>query len=127
MCFCVDDGNPVPAILAKVNILCKIDEAYKFRAIQFGGVVDVIVVIEKDLAIHDVMSPFSDDIGYRVGATDTCRTSKFCSGIVVKLRNGLTFQVFRFAFFILSRYCMNHIPLFSIVIGYPDMGKLTIA
>ena len=54
MCFCVDDRNSVPAILAKVDILCEIDEAYKFRAIQFGGVVDVIVVIEKDLAVYDI-------------------------------------------------------------------------
>ena len=45
----------------------------------------------------------------------------------VKLREGFTFQVFRLTFFILARYCMNHIPLSSVVIGYPDMGKLAIA
>ena len=64
MCFCVDDGNPVPAILAKVDVLCEIDETYKFRTIKLGCIVDVIVVIEKDFAVHDVMSPFSNNIGY---------------------------------------------------------------
>ena len=64
VCLSVDDGNPVPAVFAKVDVLCEIDEANKLRAIQFCCVVDVIVIVENDLAVDDLKRLFSHDIGY---------------------------------------------------------------
>ena len=126
MCFCVDDRNPVPTVLAKVNVLCEIDVTNKFRTIQLGCVVNFVVIIENDFAFHNVKSPFNYDIGYRVGTTHTSRSTKLCSGFLVKLCKRLTFQIFWLAFFILSRHCMYHIPLYSIVISYPNMREFAI-
>ena len=85
MCFGVDDRNPMPTIFAKVNVLCEIDEANEFRTIKFGGVVDVIIVVENDFAVYDVKCLFGNDIGYGVGAAYACRSSKLCSKLAVKI------------------------------------------
>ena len=126
MCFCVDDRNPVPTVLAKVNVFCEIDVTNKFCTIKLCCVVNFIIIIENNLAFHNVKSPLSYDISYRVGTTHASRSSKLCSGFLVKLCKRLTFQIFRLAFFILSRHCMYHIPLYSIVIGYPNMREFAI-